>query len=504
MHLTLRRESDVPLYRQVVEQIRALIHAGALPPSSRLPTIRELARAAGLTRLTVQSAYAELQAQGLVEGIVGRGTFVVACPTQPRGPLAASAANGSILARAPAPWNARGLLAELASLAEHEGLISFARAIPAPETYPLREFKRALVAAAAGPDALGYGPIQGDPLLREQVSRLLLDRGIAAPPEHVLITAGAQQGLAVILQALTRPGDVVLIEEPAYPGMIELAAQRGQRLIGVERDAEGPVPSALVAACDAARDTHRPCLFYLVPTYHNPTGSSVSEARRTELLRIAATYDLLLIEDDIYGFLALDGPAPAPLMAGDRTDRVLCVTSFSKALMPGIRLGALVAPPALLPQLASARHALDLMSPPLLQRALAEYLRRGAFALHLAAAQPLYRERRDALLEALGRHLPAGAWTRPAGGLSLWLTLPDDVDERDFFVAAVEHGVGFARGEAFYPQLHTGGHLRLSFGALPPAQIEEGVQRLAAALNALRRRRLDAAARAVWKATPLV
>lgn len=241
-----------------------------------------------------------------------------------------------------------------------------------------------------------------------------------------------------------------------------------------------------------------------MPTYHNPTGSSTSEARRSELLRLAAAHGLLVVEDDIYGFLPLDGPAPEPLKAVDAAEHVLYITSFSKALMPGLRLGALVASPRELPGLADAKHTIDLHSSPLLQRALAEYLRHGAFAGHVAAVRPLYRERRDALLDALARHLPECSWTLPTGGLSLWLTLPKDVAERDLFFEAVKQGVGFARGEAFYSRPGVGGHLRLSFGALPPAAIEEGVRRLAAALHAVRYRHTDLTARAAREVTPLV
>src|SRR5262249_24576675 len=159
-----------------------------------------------------------------------------------------------------------------------------------------REFKRAFTAVVDNPSSMSYGPIQGEPALREQVSRLVLDRGIVAPPDTVLITSGAQQAIAIALQALTVPGDVVLVEEPTYPGVIELAAQRNQRVVGIPRDSEGLSPAALLAACE----THRPRLLYTVPTYHNPTGSSISAERREALLGIATAHNVLVVEDDTY------------------------------------------------------------------------------------------------------------------------------------------------------------------------------------------------------------
>lgn len=500
MTLVLDRESDVPLYRQIAEQVRELIRGGVLPPTTRLPTVRAMAGELGLTRLTIQSAYAELQAQGLVEAVVGRGTFVAQRPPHPQVPALSRGQAAPRTAQPPSSWLVQGILAELMRLNERADLISFAGAFPAPETYPLRELKRALAASLDDPTSMSYGPVQGEAVLREQVSRLLLDRGLAAPPDTVLITAGAQQAIAVVLGALVLAGDVVLVEEPTYPGVIELAAQRGQRVVGIPRDSEGVVPDVLEAACQ----TYRPRLLYTVPTFHNPTGATMNADRRAALLRITAAHDVLVVEDDVYGFLGYDGTAPLPLQADDHGEHVIYITSFSKVLLPGLRLGALVASPKHLPALTRAKHNLDLLCSPALQRALADYLRRGAFASHVQRARALYRERRDALLESLARHLPECSWTQPRGGLNLWMSLPEAVSEREFFFEALEHGVGFARGQAFFPQPQARGHLRLSFGALPPEQIAEGVRRLAAAFHVQQQRRLAAAARAARASAPFV
>jgi 2-aminoadipate transaminase len=494
MQLTLRRGSGVPLYRQVADQIRALVRSGALPAGGRLPTVRRLAADLGLTRLTVQSAYADLQAQGLIESFVGRGTFVATrSPALP----AVSVPNAP---QAPLSWISQGDFAELGRLTDGPSLLSLAHAVPAPETYPGRELGRALRAALDDPAALSYGPMQGEVALRDQMSRLLLDRGIAVAPDGVVITSGAQQGIDLILRTLAAPDEVVLIEEPTYPGAIELAARRGQRLVGIPRDADGLSLAALEAACRL----YHPRLLYLVPAFHNPTGASLSAEQQQGLLRLATAHDLLLIEDDVYGLLAYDAPAPAPLRAIVDAARIVYITSFSKVLAPGLRLGAVVAPAEYVPLLVAARHSNDLISSPLLQRALADYLARGSLHAHLQAVRQLYRERRDAMLSALERFLPDCDWTTPGGGLNVWVRLPPGVSERDFCLAAIARGVAVAPGKAFFARPRDRASMRLSFGAHPPQQITRAIALLGAILHDEQRGRTEALARAGREAHPLV
>ncbi len=493
MRLQVQHNTDTPLYQQITEQIRALIQSGALPPGDRLPTVRQLAADLGLTRLTIHSAYTELQAQGLIESFVGRGTFVAAhvpitLPSLTRtGP------------QPPAPWHTQGLLAEIVGMTG-ANLLTFAQAHPAPETFPARELGKALRAALDDPAALNYGVIQGETALREQISRLLLDRGITASSDHVLITAGAQQAIGLALGAFTTPEDVVLVEEPTYPGALELAALRGQRVVSIPIDSEGISLPALDAACLA----YHPRLLYLVPAYHNPTGNVLSPERHAALLRIARAHHMLIVEDDVYGFLSFDGAAPLPLKATDTEGLVIYSTSFSKIFTPGLRLGALVAAPAYLPKLAAYKQSTDLTCSPLLQQALADYLKHGYLPAHLHQARSLYRERRDTMLAALERFLPMCAWTHPSGGLNIWVTLPEQVNEYDFVREARERGIGVAPGRLFFPQPKRGAFIRLSFGAQPPERIEEGIARLGQVLQEHLRRHHETLARAGREAGPLV
>jgi DNA-binding transcriptional MocR family regulator len=466
MQLSLRRNSDLPLYRQITNQMREYIRTGALPVGSRLPTIRKLASEYGLTRLTIQSAYAELQAEGLVEAGVGRGTFVAEHP-----PIPTSLHTPPVPTLSPPSWLSQGILADMMRMTAHPDLLSFAQAIPEVSTYPTQELSRSLRVTLEDPISLSYSATQGELALREQVAHILLDRGVVTPPDLVMITSGAQQAIDLALRAFVSPEEIVLVEEPTYVGMIELAAQRGQRIVAIPSDTHGILLDALEVACKR----YHPRLLYLIPTFHNPTGRSLSNERRQALLRLARTYDFLIFEDDVAGMLSYDDPSAPALKASDTDGRVIYGSSFSKVLLPGIRLGMLVAAEKHLLPLLAARRTSDLFSSPLLQHALADYLHRHHLSVHLQRVRPLYRARRDAMLSALQRHLPECSWTCPPGGFNLWITFPEQINERDFYLQAIERGVGIAPGAAFFLQSQTRAHMRLSFSAHTPERIEQGI-----------------------------
>ncbi|MBV9711000.1 MAG: PLP-dependent aminotransferase family protein [Ktedonobacteraceae bacterium] len=466
MKLSLERADDLPLYRQIANQLREYIRTGALPVGGRLPTIRELAHQYGLTRLTVQSAYAELQAEGLVESGVGRGTFVA-----DHLPIPTSSHTSPLPTLSPPSWLSQGILADMMRMTAHPDLLSFAQAIPEVSTYPTQELSRSLRSTLEDPASLSYSLTQGELSLREQVAHILLDRGIVTSPDLVMITSGAQQAIDLTLRAFISPEDIVLVEDPTYVGMIELAAQRGQRVIGIPSDEHGILPDAVEAACKR----YHPRLLYLIPTFHNPTGRSLSSQRRQALLRLARTYDFLIFEDDVAGMLAYDDPSTPALKASDTDGHVIYATSFSKVLLPGVRIGMIVTEEKHLLALLAARRTSDLFSSPLLQHALADYLHRHHLSAHLQRVRPLYRARRDAMLSALQRHLPECSWTCPMGGLNLWVTFPEQINERDFYLQAIERGVGIAPGAAFFLQPQARAHMRLSFGAHTSERIEQGV-----------------------------
>jgi 2-aminoadipate transaminase len=470
MLIELNRNSAQPLYVQLAQDIQRRIRSGALPPGARLPTVRELAQQLGVTRLTIHSAYSELQAGGWVEATVGRGTFV-----------AAQTATPSALAQPNRELSAHSLLNDMLRMAQLPGLRSLAMADPAPDLYPTREFKSALDEALQGGAAvLSYATSQGDPLLRTVLADNLRERGVRAGPDEILVTSGASQALALITQTLARPGDTVIVEQPTYLGLLNTLGAREVRVVGAPLDEDGLVVDAL----ESLILTHRPRFIYTIPVFQNPTGVCLSPARRAALLDLAARHRIPLVEDDLYGRLAYEGQAPLALQADDSAGLVIHVGSFSKSLLPGVRIGYVAAAPDLIARLVVAKQADDLCSPPLLQRAMALFLQHGRLPAHLRRAIPRYRERRDALLAALAQHFPAGLrWTAPQGGFCSWVALPPGVSTTELYLAAVERGVAFAPGDVFFSGPAPRPYMRLAFATQQPEVIHEAIQILGEVLS---------------------
>jgi DNA-binding transcriptional MocR family regulator len=286
--------------------------------------------------------------------------------------------------------------------------------------------------------------------------------------------------MSLITDLLARAGDTVLLEQPTYLGMLNILSSRGVRAVGLPMDGEGLVIEALE---DALR-RERPAFLYTIPTFQNPAGASMSPARRAALLDLAERHGLMIVEDDIYGRLSYAGASPPSLKAADRSGRVIYLSSFSKSLMPGLRIGYVVATPDLIGRLVYLRQAQDLCSPPLMQRALAIFIEQGWWHSHIKRMLPRYRERRDALLSAMERFFPAEViWTRPQGGFSCWVTLPRGSSVSDLYMSAITRGVAFTPGEVFSPAPNPQPHLRLCFSAEPPERLADAVATLGGLLR---------------------
>jgi 2-aminoadipate transaminase len=459
----LDRSARTPLYCQIAEQIRMQISEGRLPIGTRLPTVRELSSLLHVTRLTAQSAYRELQSGGWIESTVGRGTYV-----------AATADNDTVRAMIGHDATPDQVMRDIERLARLTGLRSMAYAEPDPALAPVAEFLRFFSHPNAADHALmQYGSSQGDETLRVELVNLCEMRGVPATPEDIIITAGVMQGLSLTTGVLTRPGDCVAVERPTYLGMLHVLNTFGVNAVSIPMDEHGAQIDALERLV-----RERPIkFFYTIPTFQNPTGICLSPERRQRLLDLARRYDFMILEDDIYGFLSYDGkPPPAMRSLDPDGERIIYLSSLSKILMPGIRIGYIVVPPALREQVLFHRQAIDLSSPMLLQRATAYYLRRGRFKPHMERMNIKYRERRDELVRMLALRMPKGVqWTQPTGGFSAWVTLPGDSIPPDFYQTALTHGIAFTPGEAFLTEPDGYRHIRLCFGGLAPELIREAI-----------------------------
>jgi 2-aminoadipate transaminase len=371
---------------------------------------------------------------------------------------------------------------DILELTQRDEVISFAGGLPAPELFPAEiiagAFATALAPTAAA-RALQYSSTEGDPLLRELLAERLALRGLSADGDEILVTTGSQQAIGLVASVLLDPGDSVLVENPSYLAALQCFSLARARLVPVPCDDEGLQPDALPELI--AR--HAPKFLYLVPTFQNPTGRTLPGERRRRLAEIAAEHGLWLIEDDPYGELRYDGEPLAPIAAyPGAQDRTVTVSSLSKVLAPGLRIGWLRAPDALLRPLAIAKQAADLHTSTVDQLAARASLQAADIDEHIARLCAEYRRRRDALLDGLGGALPAGStFNRPAGGMFVWARLPAGWDAAELLVAALRHDVAFVPGAPFFAVDADTRTLRLSFTTHTPEQIVEGLGRLRAA-----------------------
>ncbi|KPJ54056.1 hypothetical protein AMJ39_02005 [candidate division TA06 bacterium DG_24] len=480
MLVQLDRDSPVPLYVQIVQGVRRLISSGALDAGARLPPARQLARELGINRNTANAAYDELVAEGLLERHVGQGTFVARDihllfgepGSFSEGVVAAGAAWIDAL-RQEAGWNRDAGFEELVALCTEPARFPFSSGLPPAEFYPVDEFRRATNAALRehGREILefgntvGYGPFLQ--LLRRQLAR----QGIGPGAGEVMTSCGTQEGLDLLSEVVLEPGDTVVLEVPTYPGALRVFGLRQASCIGVPIDDEGIRPDLL----ERVLATQRPKFVYLIPTFQNPSGAVMSLERRHEILSLAARYGVPILEDNVSSELYFNSAPPAPLRALDGDGLVVYLSSFSKILFPGLRLGWMVAPEELIERIKRAKGARDLHTNTMTQGAMYEFCRRGYLKGHLERTRGIYRERRDAMLRALERHFPGEVtWTTPSGGLYLWVTVPD-VDTTSLFFEAREAGVVFVPGPIFCCDGSGRNALRLGFSQLAPEEIEEGV-----------------------------
>lgn len=366
---------------------------------------------------------------------------------------------------------------EILKVTERPGIISFAGGLPSPRTFPVDAFAAACakVLRDDGPAALQYAASEGYAPLRAAVAAML---PWPVDPDQVLITTGSQQGLDLVAKVLIDAGSRVLVEQPTYLGALQAFTPMEPEVVGVASDEDGIDVADLAAKRADAR------FLYALPNFQNPTGRTMSEARRQALVAAARELALPLVEDNPYGDLWFDAPPPAPL-AARHPEGTLYLGSFSKVLAPGLRLGYIVAPAALYPKLLQAKQAADLHSPSFNQRLVAEVLRDGFLDRHVPTIRALYKTQRDAMLAALEREM-AGLdvqWNAPDGGMFLWARLPAGVDAVELLPQAVERGVAFVPGAAFYAQDADARTLRLSFVTASPEEIERGIAALAAAIR---------------------
>jgi 2-aminoadipate transaminase len=377
-------------------------------------------------------------------------------------------------------------------MARATDMVSFAPGYPDASAFPWDELRTISAELLAGrdPDTLQYGPTRGYAPLLEAIQGLLIGRDVHAGIDNLLITSGSQQGIDLIARVMVSPGDVVLVELPTFTGAIAAFKNMQADLVGIRQDADGINLEDLDAVCQRERSAGRTIkLLYVVPNFQNPTGLLLGLEKRAQLLEWAERRDVLIVEDDPYGSLYFEDVATPeetrPLRADDRNGRVLYLSTFSKTLAPGFRVGWMVAPPTLIERFETAKQSTDLTSGVLDQHVVYEAVRRGVIDRLAPRLRALYRHKRDVMEQSLREHLDGRlSWPAPKGGFFIWATLPEGYTDTELLERALQHGLVFVVGSAFF--VDGSGHdtIRLSFSAPSPERITEGARRLAAALIA--------------------
>ena len=364
---------------------------------------------------------------------------------------------------------------EILKITQRPEIISFAGGLPSPATFPVEQMKAAFdkVLTENGKVALQYGPTDGYPLLREWIANSLSTDGCTILPEQVLMTSGSQQALDLLGKVLIDEGSRVLVETPSYLGALQAFSVYRPEFKSVATDDHGLVPSSIEPVAEGAR------LLYALPNFQNPTGRSLSIERRVELVETCARLGLPLIEDDPYGALSYKGE-PFPKMLNMNPDGVIYMGSFSKVLTPGIRQGYVVAPLPLVRRLELAKQAADLHTAQLTQMVVYEVIKDGFLDQHIPKIRTLYANQCQAMLDAMAESFPSSVtWTKPEGGMFIWVTLPKQIDAMKLLDQAIAAKVAFVPGAPFYANEAETNTLRLSFVTVPPERIREGVAVLA-------------------------
>lgn len=467
----LDRKSSLPLYRQIAREIAARIRAGEIEPGTKLPAIRLLARVLGVNTVTVVKAYQELERAGLAFSRAGSGTFVA--PGSQGDPTLSPDEQPSL---------------ELLDQGQVEipaGAINFASATPDPDLLPVKTVQRLInqVIERDGGRAFAYEDSRGYPPLREAVAAELGRLGIHAGAAAIQVISGGQQGIDVVAKSLLRPGDTVLVEEPTYPGALAAFRSRGARILPVPLEEDGPDLTTL----ERLLATTRARFFYFMPAFQNPTGIVYSRAKKEGLLQLAARSHLTLLEDDYIRELSFTSMDLTPIAALAPPEvPVLYLKSFSKVLLPGLRLAFLVVPPALGREILAAKHTSDIFTSGLFQRVFDLYLREGIWEEQLARVRALYEERYHALSAALKKELPAEiSFKPPAGGLNFWLRLPGNLDADELYREALRERVVIAPGSAFTSGAHPSSCFRLTYASLSLEEIRQGTALLGTAIRRL-------------------
>jgi len=478
------KTNQIPLYIQIRDHLKAEIRSGALTPGQRLPSVADMAQEYSVTAATIRRALQDLAEERLISSHVGRGTFVLDPSSSVPAASARAWFDAACAPGASAPEDhssARKIreslergLGDLMSLANKPGIIAFTRGIADPDTIEKGILERLVLRALSRGEELfrDYGDPRGMEPLREEIARLYREQGLDVRVENILVTSGSQQAISLIAQQAAESRTPVLCETPCYSGVTNAFNAFALPFETLPRGADGPDPESLGPASEGT-------ILYLCPVLHNPSGTDISDERRKGLVRWAEENDAVLLADEVFRDLHF-GSAPLSFLAEPGPKRTIILGSLSKSFISGLRVGWIVSSPERIESLTAIKKAMDLGCPPLMQGIAREFLADDAgYRAHRERIVLHYQARRDEALKALDAYMPAGAaWSVPAGGFQLQVSLPERFSSVELYLRSIDKGAAFLPGplqDIDNRFLHT---FRLCYGSLSEKDIREGIRRI--------------------------
>lgn len=472
MHIVIDKSNKTPLYKQVSEQIKTLVEKNVYHVEDKLPAIRTLSTYLGVNNVTVVNAYQQLSDEQITYKVRGSGSYIA-----PK--------SAELIAEISEFDNADNLVSQLRNKQYEmsEDTINFATATPKANLFPVTDFKKSLnyVLDRDLGEAFGYQEAKGYFPLRESICEYLKSVHVDTHPEAIQIISGAQQGLDIVAKSLLNYNDVVIVEAPTYSGALATFRSRGVKIIEVPMLIDG----VNVKKLEALIKRYKPKLMFTMTHCQNPTGYSYSQKKKEALLTLANTYDFYILEDDYVGELIYTNKLSLPIKAIDVENRVIYLKSFSKILMPGLRLGFMIVPKLLMQSVLNAKEATDISTSGLIQKAFDVYLRKGHWTKQLITMKRIYYKRFKLMIELLNEQLPRSvSFYVPKGGILFWIELPKGKDGRSFY-EFVGHGkIAFVPGDLFYYNSNKSSAIRLSIAAVSEEEIKRGVLYLCEYLEA--------------------
>lgn len=471
MNIVLERQSSKPIYLQIRDRISHLIKSGALKAGDRLPSIRTLAESLQVNKLTIIEAYNVLEADGIIAARQGSGYFVSSITSSCNNLKSTFAPAQNVMVLEPlGKGSYYDTYTPLIHAQTQPGIINFGYGYPPPPK-DINQIARRALKQEDSDILFRYDLPQGQVNLCRQIAQMLVQQGLEVYPEDLIVTNGSQQGLSLAMNYYVQPGDWVIVESPTYYGAISILENLGAKIIGIPMTAEGINLDLL----EQYLRSHSPKLIYTITTFHNPTGLTTTQAHRQQLLALAEKYECPILEDNAYEGLHFE-PVPAPIKALDKHDLVTYLGTFSKTLLPGLRVGYMVVTGKHYPAIIERKFLHDFHTSSISQAIVSEYLASGHHRRHLNRLRTENLQSRNAMLQALERYFPEEArWTVPQGGLFLWVQLPDNIPIQTLRNEALAENVFIACSSAFFPDKQGYPAMRLTF-RLSIEEIETGVE----------------------------